>query len=246
MSRFTPRLAIVTPARASNSRYALTNITATKYSHQRNVPPYLVTRLVQEQQRKKARHASVPISERVDAQEIEHVRRNEQQRFDRACVQRRSICIVEPRHGIGRQMRGQGLEEHDGRPVRSGFGNVDVCGLPPAAATRNELKEITMQLQHDVRGQRHVCIVGVDGVQNLARASNLLLRAVRRLGAISHEVSNALPRRDNAFNPVRGLRALNERVLGEGLEYLGGLLLEQSLLAAVFADQPDALNQPPG
>jgi len=46
-----------------------------------------------------------------------------------------------------------------------------------------------------------------------------------------------------AFNPVRRLSALNERVFTEGLKDLRRLLFEQRLFAPVLPNQPDALEQ---
>jgi hypothetical protein len=100
-----------------------------------------------------------------------------------------------------------------------------------------------MHLQHHIRRQRHRRVIAVNGVQRLAIASDLLLRAVRGLRAIDHQVANARARGHYAFNPVRRLSALNERVFTEGLKDLRRLLFEQRLFAPVLPNQPDALEQ---
>jgi hypothetical protein len=83
----------------------------------------------------------------------------------------------------------------------------------------------------------------VDGVQDIAVSSDLLLETVHRFGAPGHEIANTLPRSHHALDPVRGLSAVNDGALAKRLKHLGRLLLEQRLFAAIFADEPDALQE---
>ena len=50
----------------------------------------------------------------------------------------------------------------------SGDLDVVVGGLPASATARYELKQVAMQLQHEIRRERHARAIRVDGVQNVA------------------------------------------------------------------------------
>ena len=78
----------------------------------------------------------------MNAQEVEHVRRNQQQRFDGTGVERCSEFRVEPSHRVGGEMRRDWLEAYDRGAVRPGFRDVVVNGFPTATAAGRELKQI--------------------------------------------------------------------------------------------------------
>ena len=140
-------------------------------------------------------------------------------------------------------MRSKRLESDDRRSVRWRFRDVVVGRLPLSATTRNELEEIAVELQHEVRRERHVGEIRVDGAQDIAIAGDLLFGAVHGLGAFCDEIADALWRCDDTFDSVRGLGALNHRVFAQRLKHLGRLLLEQRLFATVLPDEPHALQQ---
>ncbi len=106
-----------------------------------------------------------------------------------------------------------------------------------------ELEQVAMQLQDEIRRRRHLGEVRMNGVQNLPVARNLLFGAVRRLGSLGNEIADPLRRRDDALDAVRGLSAVDDGAVAEGLEQLGRLLLEQRFLPAILADQANALEQ---
>src|ERR1700704_5182945 len=141
-------------------------------------------------------------------------------------------------------MSGHRLEPDDARAVRTTFHDVVVGGLPMATATRCELEQVPVQLQHDVGRQSDGLGMAVNRAQDLAVARDLLLRAIRWRGAVRDELPDALQRRDDSLDAVGRLGALDNRVLAQRLENLGGLLFEESLFAAVLADEADALEQP--
>jgi len=138
----------------------------------------------------------------MDAQEIEHTRRDEQQWIDRSRIESGAIPIVELRHCIGNEVRGQRLEAEDCRSVGPRFGDVVVGGLPASATARYELKQIAMQLQYEIRRELHVGGIRVDGVQDIAVSGDLLFGAVRRLGALANQIADALRRRHHTLDPV--------------------------------------------
>ena len=151
---------------------------------------------------------------------------------------------VQPIHGVSGEMSGHRLEPDDAGAVGTTFHDVVVRGFPMATATRCELEQVAVQLQHDVGRQSDVLGVAVNHAQDLAVARDLLLGAIRWRGAMGNEVPDALQRRDDSLDAVRRLGALDDGVLAQRLENLGGLLFEESLFAAVLADEPDALDQP--
>src|SRR5262249_12276012 len=165
-----------------------------------------------------------------------------QERFDRAGLKLFPIRVMQARHRIRRQMRGERLESDDRRSVRSRFGDVVVRRLPSSTASGDELEEIAVQLQHEIRRERHVREVRVDGVQDIAITGDLLFGAVCRLCPFGNEVADALRRRHDAFDSIRRLGALNDSALPERLEYLRRLLLEEGLFTAVLPDEPYALQ----
>lgn len=64
-----------------------------------------------------------------------------------------------------------------------------------SCAARDELKQIAVQLPHEIRRERHVRGIRVDGVQDIVIAGDLLFGAVRGLGASGDEIADALRRR---------------------------------------------------
>ena len=92
-------------------------------------------------------------------------------------------------------------------------------------------------MQHDLRRQSDVLGVAVNRAQDLAVARDLLLGTIRGRGTVRDELPDALQRRDDALDAVGGLSALDNGVLAQRLENLGGLLFEESLFAAVLADE---------
>ena len=86
--------------------------------------------------------------------------------------------------------------------------------------------------------------MAVNRAQDLAVARDLLLRAIRWRGSVRDELPDALQGCDDALDAIGRLGALDNGVLAQRLENLRGLLFEESLFAAVLADEADALEQP--
>ena len=85
--------------------------------------------------------------------------------------------------------------------------------------------------------------MAVNRAQDLAVARDLLLGTIRWRGAVRDELPDALQRRDDALDAVGGRGALDNGVRAQRVENLSGLLLEEGLFAAVFAEESDALNE---
>ncbi len=71
-----------------------------------------------------------------------------------------------------------------------------------ATATRRELEQVAVQLQHDVGRQSDVLGMAVNRAQDLAVARDLLLGTIRWRGAVRDEFPDALQRRDDALDAV--------------------------------------------
>ena len=70
-----------------------------------------------------------------------------------------------------------------------------------------------MKPLHHTDRERHVLVGFVDERQRVTVARDLLLRAIRWLGAVRDEVPDALQRRDDALDAVGRLGALDDGVL---------------------------------
>src|SRR5471030_2518268 len=180
----------------------------------------------------------------MDAQEVQDVSRNQKQWLNGAGVEGRSELGVQPLHGVSGEMSGHWLEPYDARAIGTTFGDVVVSRFPMASATRRELEQVAVQLQHDAGRQPDVLGVAVNRAQDLTVARDLLLGTIRWRGAVRDEFPDALQRRDDSLDAVRRLRALDDGVLAQRLENLRGLLFKESLFAAVLADEAHALEQP--
>ena len=180
----------------------------------------------------------------MDAEEVEHVSRNQQQGLHCAGVDRRLELPVQSRHRLGGEVRRDRPEPHDRPAVCAGLRDVVVRGFPSPAAAGDELKQVAVELQHDVRRKPDVVGVRVDRAEHLAIARDLLLRAVRWTGAAGDEGADPIRWRNHPLDPIGGLGALDDRVRPQRLQDLRGLLFEQRLFPAILADEPDAPHQP--
>ena len=103
-------------------------------------------------------------------------------------------------------------------------GRVSVMSLaadfqrPPPPA---QLKQIAMQLKHEIRRELRLAKVRVNSVQRVAVSGDFLFGSVRRLGSLRNEIADPLRRSDHAFDSVRRLGALNDGALAECLKQLG-------------------------
>jgi hypothetical protein len=132
---------------------------------------------------------------------------------------------------------GNRLEADDTRSIRSSLRDLVVGDLPAAALARKESIEVAMELEHQVRPRLHVGGVPMDRLEDVPVARDLLLGAIARRRFLGDQCRDALARCDDAFDPVRGLRALDHRCLAQRLEHLRSLPLEELLLASVLADR---------
>jgi hypothetical protein len=169
--------------------------------------------------------------------------RDQQQRIDRLTISRFFVAFVQLTHRLIHQMRRKGLKPNQLRSVGMALHDRVRSVLPRAAAGRGVLEEIAMQLQHDVRRQTYPFLIRVDGGQDVAVAGDLLFRTIARCRLFGHQITDSLCRRDNPFDAVGRLGALDHRCLAKRFQRLRHLLSIQFLLPAILADEPDRPNQ---
>ena len=109
----------------------------------------------------------------MNAEEIEYVRRDEKQRFYFPLVPRVIESLVQPLHMVGRCECRHRLEPQYRLSIGLPFDDVVVRTLP-LPATTSVLIKIAVELQHDARLERDFRVIGVDRVQHVTIACDLL------------------------------------------------------------------------
>ena len=114
---------------------------------QTDVTANFKTGLIEEKQSQQPRHPPVTIGEWMDAEEIEHVGRNQQQWIDFFPVPLFLKKGMEPIHGLGRLMGGNRSESGNLCAVGPGLGNLIVRHFPASALLGHELIKIAVELK---------------------------------------------------------------------------------------------------
>ena len=125
------------------------------------------------------------------------------------------------------------------RPSGVPLDDLVVGGLPDPALGGQVAEEHRVELQHDVRGERHVLVRLVDELQGVAVAGDLLLGAVAGRGRLQDDGLDPPRRGDDALDAVRGLARLDDGGLAQDLELLGDLGDEEVLPAARLTELLD-------
>jgi len=161
-----------------------------------------VTGLVEEEEGEEAGGAAIAIEERMDAEEIEDVRGNEEEGFDGSGGTGLEEAGMEILHGLRGFEGREGLETEPFGAVRHKLGDLVIGVFPFPAASGGETIEVLMHLKYEGCGEGNVVCLDVDVLQDVAVTGDLLLRAVSGLGAAGDEIGDTVVGSENALDPV--------------------------------------------
>ncbi len=139
---------------------------------------YVVAGLVEEEECEEAGGAAIAIEERVDAEEIEDVCRDEEEGLDVAGGAGLEEEGVELFHGVWGLEGGEGLEAEAAGAIWLELGDLVVDGFPLAAAACGEAVEGLVHLEDECWGEGDGGGLDVDVLEDVAVAGDLLLGAV--------------------------------------------------------------------
>ena len=175
----------------------------------------------------------------MDAEEVEHERRDRDQRVDLPPGHDGAIAVDQLVHGRGHEVRRHRAEPQALRAVGHDIDDVVGGALPRAARGRRERVQVSMQLENTSGRDIHAQRVGMHGGQDVAIAGDLLLGSVSRRRLLASDPGHAPRRRGHTLDPVRRFDALDSRDLAEHAQRPWRLLLEELLLAQVLAEKAD-------
>ena len=196
-----------------------------------------VTRAVQEQQGQQAAHASVAVVERVDAEKVQNEHGDQQQivqlRIGDGFIDRRAERI----HSLRCLPCRNRYEACASRSIRERLGDNVVRVLEaPADGHAAEFVQIPVELEDHTGANWDKLIVFVDCVQHIPVSGDLALAAAARRGFVPHDQFQAIVGCDDAFDPVRRLRALDLRDLQQFLKHVLLSIGEPALFSLLLVD----------
>ena len=204
---------------------------------QRNVSAYIESAAIKEQRGQQTAHATIPIIERVDAQEIMDEHRNGDQRLqlqipDHAIVFRADL-IQRRRCFEGREGREQDLH----MTVRVGGADIvlHVLGLPGQGVVGVAVQDL-VELEDVIAGDGDGVEALVDDGKRVPIPGDLLLAAVPGRGLLRHQLTDAGVRGHDALDGIGGLGALDLSDLHQLFQLLQPLLQVQFLLSGLLVD----------
>ncbi len=196
-----------------------------------------IPRLIQEQQRQESAHASVPVAERMNTEEIQDKDRRDKERIRASIGNGLSICQADFVHGKGRFRASQRTEPDTFIPLRIGFGDDILRDFPmPSEAIWQMRIEISMKLKDQICRKRHKVVALVNGRQNVPVARDFILVAIPRRCLLTQQLPQSCGRGENPLNTIGCLRTLNSSHLQQGIQYISLRGDVKILFPAIFMD----------
>ena len=200
---------------------------------QADVPAYFIAMLVKRQQREQAGDAAIAVTERVDAEEIEHECADGHEGRDAVLIDGVPIDETEFIHGGWRGFGGDTFETYDGRGAWPQFDDFVVHFLEPTSIATAFLRE-PMQAAQQIGSDGQCLPFGVDEMQGSAIPGDVLLGPVFGAGMAEHERAQPVWRDGDAFDAIGRFDALDHGHFAQGLQHLRRLSGIQLLLALGF------------
>ncbi len=193
------------------------------------------------EQKEQARHTSVPVSEGVDAQEVQVDRRGYQQRGEPGLFAAGPGQVHQGGHGRRGLLSRHGRETDPRAAVGILFDDVPVAGLvlarvPDLPPTQG------VQAFDGVLRYGDMGTIAMDPLQGPAVAAHLFLVAIAEGGLAEDQRAHPGGVHFHAFDPVGRHGAVDQGVLAQALDPLGRLAGEEFLPAQRVAQ----LGQVPG